>query len=328
MDGCTRQNPAYRPAKGRAPSRGLFLCVGAIASIGLIVPPGPGAASIGPALAEAAPADEWRPDVKRARKYAKQRTGDVRFAVRDPRGKWRDFHGGRTSPMASTIKVMLLAAYLRRPSVRDRSLRGDERNLLGPMIRRSDNDAATRVRDIVGKNAIQRVARDGRMHRFRYSSIWGLSRASARDGASLMSRFEKVVPRRHEGYAKHLLASIVLSQRWGVARARPRGWKLFFKGGWGVGTGNVNHQIAFLQRHGTRVALAIHTEFSRSHAYGKKTLEGVASRLLRGLRRRGSRGVRTRVAKSPFVRIARPSAESPPHIAGIGGPTSLGRIAG
>jgi hypothetical protein len=34
------------------------------------------------------------------------------------------------------------------------------------------------------------------------------------------------------------------------------------------------------------VALAIHTEFSRSHAYGKGTLEVVASRLLWGLRRR------------------------------------------
>ena len=74
------------------------------------------------------------------------------------------------------------------------------------------------------------LLRDGRMRHFRYSSTWGLSRASAADGASLMSRFEDIVPRRHEGYAKHLLASIVSSQRWGVARARPRGWRLFFKG--------------------------------------------------------------------------------------------------
>ena len=100
-----------------------------------------------------------------------------------------------------------------------------------------------------------------------------------------MSRFEDVVPKRHEGYTKHLLAGIVQPQRWGVARARPRGWKLFFKGGWCVGTGKVNHQIAFLQRRETRVALAVHTEFSPSHRYGKQTLEGVARRLLRGLRR-------------------------------------------
>jgi hypothetical protein len=273
MDGCTRQNPAYRPANGRAPTWGLFLCL-------LVV-----AALAAPAAAATAPPDEWRPDVERARKYAKKRTGDVRFAVIAPSGKRYDFHGGRASPMASTIKVMLLAAYLRQGSVRDSALDDDDRELLGPMIRRSDNGAATRVRDIVGESAIRRVARDGRMRHFRYSNTWGLSRASASDGASLMSRFEEVVPDRHEGYAKHLLAGIVSSQRWGVARARPRGWKLFFKGGWGVGSGEVNHQIAFLQRHASRVALAIHTEFGRSHNNGKKTLEGVASRLLRGLGR-------------------------------------------
>src|SRR5918995_382426 len=272
MDGCTGQNPAYRPANGRAPHRGLFLCLFLIT---LAVP----------ATAGAAPPDEWRPDVKRAREYAKKRTGDVRFAVIAPSGKRYDFHGGGPSPMASTIKVMLLAAYLRQGSVRDSALHRDDRKLLGPMIRRSDNAAATRVRDIVGEAAVRRVARDGRMRHFRYSNTWGLSRASARDGASLMSRFEEVVPRRHEGYAKHLLGSIVASQRWGVARARPRGWKLFFKGGWGVGAGEVNHQIAFLQHHDSRVALAIHTEFGPSHAYGKKTLEGVSSRLLRGLGR-------------------------------------------
>ena len=291
MDGCTRQNPAYRPGKGRAPTRGLFLFLSTVAVVLAAAAggaaPAAGVDGAGPAGARGSAGDPgaWRPDVKRARQYAKRRSGDVRFAIRAPSGKWSAFHGGRASPMASTIKAMLLAAYLRQGSIRDSALHNDDRKLLGPMIRRSDNAAATRVRDIVGEASIRRVARDGRMRNFRYSDTWGLSRASARDGASLMSRFEDVVPRRHEGYAKHLLASIVASQRWGVARARPRGWKLFFKGGWGVGTGKVNHQIAFLQRHDSRVALGIHTEFSPSHGYGKRTLKGVARRLLRGLGR-------------------------------------------
>lgn len=209
----------------------------------------------------------------------------MRFAVVDPSGNRYDFHGSRTAPMASTVKVMLLAAYLRRPSVRDRGLHVSDRRLLGPMIRRSDNGAATRVRDIVGEGAIRRVARDARMRHFRYSpQSWGLCRSSAADQASFMYRFEKTIPNRHEGYARNLLGSIVGSQRWGIARARPKGWKLFFKGGWGI-RANVNHQVSFLQRHGNRVALAILTEGSPGHAYGKKTLEGVASRLLRGLRR-------------------------------------------
>jgi hypothetical protein len=284
MDGCTRQNPAYRPANGRAPVRGLFLYV--LVAIAIALGAGPTGGPPGGTLASAAAAepDGWRPDVKRARRYAKRRTGDVRFAIVDVKGRSYDFHGGRTAPMASTVKVMLLAAYLRQGSVRDRSLREADRDLLGPMIRRSDNAAATRVRDIVGEGAIRRVAHDAHMRRFSYSGTWGLCRTSAADQASFMYRFEDTIPDRHEGYARNLLASITPPQRWGVAGARPKGWKLFFKGGWGIGA-NVDHQIAFLQRHERRVGLAILTESSPSHEYGKHTLEGVASRLLRGLKR-------------------------------------------
>jgi hypothetical protein len=30
---------------------------------------------------------------------------------------------------------------------------------------------------------------------------------------------------------------VIPSQRWGVGRVRPRGWSIYFKGGWGAGTG-------------------------------------------------------------------------------------------
>ncbi|HMI81523.1 MAG TPA: hypothetical protein VK480_07025, partial [Solirubrobacterales bacterium] len=61
------------------------------------------------------------------------------------------------------------------------------------------------------------------------------------------------------------------------------GWKLFLKGGWGSGTGLVDHQVALLKHRHRRVALAIFTELDPDHAYGKRTLRGVAARLLRGL---------------------------------------------
>ena len=82
-----------------------------------------------------------------------------------------------------------------------------------------------------------------------------------------------------------LLSSIVASQRWGIARARPRSWALYFKGGWGSGSGAVDHQIALLRRGERRVAVGILTTGNPSHAYGQATLEGVARRLLRGMRR-------------------------------------------
>jgi hypothetical protein len=80
-----------------------------------------------------------------------------------------------------------------------------------------------------------------------------------------------------------LLASVVRSQRWGIARVRPPGWALYFKGGWGSGSGAVDHQVALLRRGRRRVAVAIMTTSSPRHEYGKTTLEGVARRLLRGL---------------------------------------------
>ena len=67
---------------------------------------------------------------------------------------------------------------------------------------------------------------------------------------------------------------------------QPRGWALYFKGGWGAGTGAVDHQVALLRRGHRRLSLAILTVGSPSHAYGTETLEGVARRLLRGLGRR------------------------------------------
>ena len=253
-----------------------------VATLALAAPasaggPGPPAAS--PAL------DRWKPGVKQAKRYAKRRTGDIRFAVIDPDGRLQHFHGGRAAPAASVFKAMLLATYLRQSSVRDRRLRAEDKRLLRPMIVRSDNETATRVRDIVGKRAIKRLARHAGMRHFNYSSTWGLSRTAPTDQARFFHTYERHVPARHERYARRLLASIVSWQRWGVGQARPNGWKLYFKGGWGVGTGRVNHQVAFLERRGERVSLAVFTEYSRSHGYGTRTIEGVAKRLLKGLPR-------------------------------------------
>ena len=183
---------------------------------------------------------------------------------------------------------MLMVAYLRRGSVDDRRLRASDRALLGPMIRSSDNGAATQVRNIVGEAGLRRLARKAGMRSFGYRPVWGQTRIGAADQARFMYRLERYLPRRHERYARRLLASIVPSQRWGVARARPTGWTLRFKGGWGIGR-NVNHQVAFLERRHCRVSVAILTEGSPSHEYGTRTLKGVAVRLFRGL---GSKRVR------------------------------------
>ena len=65
----------------------------------------------------------------------------------------------------------------------------------------------------------------------------------------------------------------------------PPGWHLFLKGGWGSGSGRVDHQVALLKRGHHRIALAVFTQFDPSHSYGKQTLRGIAARLLAGLSR-------------------------------------------
>jgi hypothetical protein len=234
-----------------------------------------------PAAARAADAD-WHPHVAAAREWAAQRHGLVSFAIRTPAA----VHGvglDRTYPSASVVKAMLLVAYLRRPDVRGRALTRGERALLRPMIRRSDNDAATRVRNIVGNGALASLARRVGMTHFATAPSWGSTRITARDQSRYFLHIDGFMPKLHREFGMGLLRSIVPRQRWGIARAVPAGWDLAFKGGWGAGTGAVDHQVGLLTQDGARLAIAVLTVGSPSHAYGKRTEEGIARRLLDGL---------------------------------------------
>jgi hypothetical protein len=151
------------------------------------------------------------------------------------------------------------------------------------MIRRSDNAAASQVCNIVGTDGLARLARRVHMRRFHATRPWGLSTIDVADQTRLFLHIDRQIPRRHRRYAMRLLRSIVPAQRWGIARARPRGWALYFKGGWGSGTGWADHQVALLRRGRRRLAVAILITSSPSHEYGNETLRGVAARLLRGL---------------------------------------------
>jgi hypothetical protein len=225
----------------------------------------------------------WTPHVREAASYAATRTGGISFGVRTERGL-RGVDVQRAVPSASVLKPMLLVAYLRRPEVRRRALRPDERALLAPMIRRSDSTAASIVCNIVCGGGVQRLARRVGMRRFRVARPWGLSSIDVADQTRFFLHIDRFLPRRHRAYAMRLLGSIVPSQRWGIAPERPRGWALYFKGGWGSGTGWADHQVALVRRGRRRLAVAILITSSPSHEYGKETLRGIAARLLRGLR--------------------------------------------
>jgi len=223
-------------------------------------------------------APKWRPAVRAARAYASRRTGFTAFALRTP-SRLYGYRERETTRSASVVKAMLMVTYLNHRSVRGRGLNGSDRALLGPMIRRSDNDAASYVRNYVGNGALVRLARRVGMREFSPSFIWGASRISARDQTKLFLDIDRFVVGRHRKFALRMLGSIVSYQRWGIARVRPPGWALYFKGGWVPGTEN---QVGLLRRGTRRVTVAVFTA-GQSAAYGRETEREVARRLLRGL---------------------------------------------
>ncbi len=231
---------------------------------------------------DAARVASWSPRIGSAVAYARSRRGDISFAVRANARRW-DYRAEHVVPTASVLKAMLLVAYLDQATVRGRALTRADGALLVPMIRRSDNTAATRVRDIVGDRRLVALARAVGMRHFRPAAIWGLSQTSASDQARFFLRIDTFVVPRHRRYALGQLASVISSQRWGIGRLHLKGWSVYFKGGWGTGTGRVDHQVALLVHGCSRVSVAIMTTDDGTHPYGKQTLYGMAERLLGGL---------------------------------------------
>ena len=238
-------------------------------------------------VAAALLAPAWTPGLRAANAYADTRPGTVAFAVRTDRRLWgRDLD--RPVQSASVTKALLLVAYLRQPGVRSRDLRPDERHLLSPMVRWSNNKKAGAIASRLGASRVDRVARFGGMPGYHLvMPCWGCSLITAREQSRFFLHIDALVPPRHRAYAMELLRTVVHTQRWGIAEVAPAGWTLYFKGGWGSGRGLVDHQVALLQRGRERVAVAILTTVSGTHRDGKATLRGVAQRLLRGLARSG-----------------------------------------
>jgi hypothetical protein len=225
----------------------------------------------------------WNKRMRSAARFARRRAGAVSFAIVDERGRIHGFNRGARYSSASVVKAMLLVAYLRKGGVRNRRLHGSEKGTLGPMIRRSDNGAASAIHGNVGNRGLRRLARRAGMKRFIPSPVWGGSQITARDQARFFFRIRGLIPERHRSYALGLLRRIVPGQRWGVPRANPKGWRVHFKGGWTPSGGGWRvHQAALLRNGNRRIALAVLTEGGPSLGYGGSTIAGVTRRLLRG----------------------------------------------
>jgi hypothetical protein len=233
----------------------------------------------------------WDKRVKAARRVARSRDGHVAFALRGG-GVKRAFEGGDRFSSASVVKAMLLVAYLRRYS--DRKLSDAERERLRIMIKRSDNDAATEVRDIVGNGALEKLAEVAGFRCFATSaSSWGSTQICPRDMALFMKEIERLLPGRHRGFAMTLLKRIVRKQRWGIPEAIGGTWTPFFKGGWHDDAPDNwrVHQIALVRGpQGEELAVAVLSSGQKSKGYGIDTVTKVARALIGPVTNKGGKG--------------------------------------
>ena len=215
--------------------------------VSLLVALGAGAPAVAARpLTHRRPAFPTRRAIQDARVYAAHRAGDVSFAVMRSDGELAGLRATRRAPSASVVKAMLLAAYLRRHRVTARSIKA----ILAPMIRVSDNGAAEAMYRIVGAAGLRDVGRAAHMRRLLTGAPLFDTGITAADQVRFFFHLAAVIPRRHLVYAESLLRSVVPVQSWGIpAAARPRGWHVFFKGGW---RSWLTHQSALLEPPGTR----------------------------------------------------------------------------
>jgi hypothetical protein len=221
--------------------------------------------------------------IARAAGVLRSHAGRTAFAVVDSEGRMSGLHEHWTFVSASVVKAMLLVAYLRRLDARGQQhVDSFSNSFLYPMINVSDNSAATQTWSIVGDSGLYSVARAAGMTDFSIVGIWANAQISAADQAKFFFEMDSLIPHQFVGYARFLLSTIAGYESWGIpAVARPRGYNVFFKGGWrGTGLGQLVHQVGRLEGHGLTFSLAVMTDGDPSMGYGIGTIQAVTGALL------------------------------------------------
>jgi hypothetical protein len=214
----------------------------------------------------------------RARDFAQSSQARIGFALQADDHQVLSWRGSSQYSSNSLIKAVIMTAYLRRGSVKGRSLTGSERQLLGSMIKESDNRAATILIRRTGTPALVSLGDKVGMRSFDPKlSTWGSSKMSPLDATRLMQNMFTHIPARHRQASRHWMSNTVNWQKWGLWEARPEGGRLYAKAGWS-GRGRVVH-AGQLRCNGQTINLAVFVE-SSNQAKSIELVERVARRLL------------------------------------------------
>lgn len=223
--------------------------------------------------------------------YAASRSGSVGVAVYDDAsGTLYSYNGTRLFRAASIIKVGIMAAVLQRAADEGRWLTPWEQDQIGPMIKWSDNTAATNLWNYVGPDNViaylQSIGMTGtNFEAGAPKSWWGWVNTCAKDMTVLISRlyYRQIATPELCEYALDLMSQIVASHSWGIKAALPAGTWVAFKNGWyPEDTVWRVHSVGVVKSAGGRVfVVSVLTRYDvgLGQSYGISTTEGVASRV-------------------------------------------------
>ncbi len=219
------------------------------------------------------------------------RAGTYAIRMQDPYlGIGCGLNTGLRFDSASVVKAAILGALLRKAQAQHRSLTTHEKNLAWLMITQSDNAAATRLWNDVGRYRLQRFLDLAGMSQIVLgpSGYWGLTLVTAGDESLLLWLLldpNSVLTTANRHYELSLMAHVIASQRFGVPAGAPAGFTVHVKNGWAPlpDAGDpwyVNSVGCFTRGDGTKdYSIVVLTHQPAAHpamSYGVTTIEDVA----------------------------------------------------
>ncbi|MBV9451304.1 MAG: serine hydrolase [Streptosporangiaceae bacterium] len=227
-------------------------------------------------------------DIQTARRV---RVSTVAVRVDDPAaGLSCSLNAAMHFDSASVVKATILGALLRKAMEQHRFLTRAEADLARSMITISDNGAASALWNDVGRGWLQHFLNLAGMRQtfLGPGGYWGLTQITASDETLLLRLLRDsnpVLNSASRSYALGLMASVVPSQRWGVAAGAPTSLTAHIKNGWLPRSTHEwrIHSIGVFTGRGTGYSIVVLTEDDPTMPYGIATIEAIARVIHRDL---------------------------------------------
>jgi Beta-lactamase enzyme family len=211
---------------------------------------------------------------------------------------------------ASTVKVTVLGALLRKAIEQHRLLTAHEKSLAYAMITRSDNNATTALWHSIGRSRLQHFLNlVGMKHTMLGpGGYWGLTQITAHDEMLLLTKLtahNSVLTDRARSYELYLMNHVTPSQRWGAPAGAPAGARIHVKNGWLPRSthGWRIHSLGTFDGGGRDYMIVLLSHDNPSMAYGITSIERVARAVHHTLNPGQSSAARERTTPDPTWEI-------------------------